>query len=170
MTHVFKELQAKAETIFQQVTAEDYVSLDQSCPSLKDEFLGHVDGIKKLIASWVANKKRQKARALRYEVKDARVALERSIRSRYLVNEAELANARDALIVVAKKLIKIERVLGFADDMLFAGEISADMNEAVDQAKSAVADAEKAAEAMLQASKVKRLDDDHDESRKMRLN
>jgi hypothetical protein len=162
MTKLFQELGQQAEAIFQQVEAKDQSALQASCLSLKESLLEHVDAVKKLIATWVQNKQRAKAKALRYEVKDARVAVERSIRSRYLSTQTELASPREDLILVAKKLIKIEKALSFADDMLFAGEIQSGLEDVIHQAKSIATESEAAALAMQQVAKVRQLDHNHD--------
>jgi hypothetical protein len=162
MTHVFKELNEKALVIQQLVQQKNSASISPASAAFKQEFLSHVEGIKKLIATWVKNKQRQNAKKLRYEVKDTRITVEKSIRSPYLVSQADLSPARKDLIVCAKKMIKIEQALAFADDILFAGEISEAMNDAVDQAKNAVKQAKIAAEAMKQFANSKRLEGDHD--------
>ena len=160
MTKVFETLTKKAELIFQQVEGKDPEALKKSCLEYKEIFLGHVDAVKKLIVIWVEGKQRSKAKALHAEVKDGRIAIERSIRSSYLSSEVELAGSRESLILVAKKMIKIEKALCFADDMLFSSQISSDLSDAVHHAETVASESKIIAEAMRQIAKTRELDQD----------
>lgn len=164
MTHVFKELVKQAEALFQLVGTKNIEALLANSSHFKNDFLKHIPAIKKVIVSWVSGKQRKKIIDLHHEVKETRVSLERSVRSRFLMDTTDLTVARNDLIVAAKKMIQIERLLTLADDMLFAGDILAQMNEAVQQAKSVVAEVNEAVEYMAQARKVKRLQQDDDSS------
>jgi hypothetical protein len=160
MTKVFQTLTKKSKLIFQQVEVKDLEALKKSCFEYKEIFSSHVDAVKKLIVIWVESKQRAKAKALHAEVKDARMAAERLIRSSYLSSEAGLAESRESLILVAKRMIKIEKALCFADDMLFSGQISSNLSDAVHYAQTATRESKTLVEAMRQIAKTRELEDD----------
>ena len=59
-------------------------------------------------------------------------------------------------------MIKIERALSFADDMLFAGEIGSGLEDVIHHAQAAVTESKTAAAAMRQIAKSQQLENDHE--------
>jgi hypothetical protein len=148
MAKVFQELAKQADNIAQLIEGKESEGVQQACAAIKVLLLESVGDIKKSLAGVVKNNDRRQAKSMRTEVKNSRVVVESSIRSDYLKSDPGKAEAREDLIVVAKKMIQIEKALGFADDMLFAGEIVTDMGDVVQQAEAAVAESKTAVEAM----------------------
>ena len=158
MASIFKELVEQGDNIYQMTESQD-AEIGQACVAIKDNLFKNLDSIKSSVSSVVKNRNRALAKSMHFEVIDTRESVEKSIRSDYLKSNVEQSGARDALIVVAKKLKKIEKALCFADDMLFAGEISKDLGKIIEHAEEVIEQSKEAAKAMHHS---KRLDHNHD--------
>ncbi len=155
MSNVFKEIISKADHIALLIEKKDDQGIQTSSAAVKELLFENLADIKKAIVSLVKSKSRRKAQSMRNEVKDGRVAIEGSIRSVYLTSTASQSDARSSLILVAKKMIKIERALSFAEDMLFAGEITKGLEDVIHHAESVGAESKDAVVTARNAARLK---------------
>lgn len=162
MSNVFKEITSKADQLSDLVEKKDDPGIQAGCSAVKTLLFENLMGIKKAIVSLVKSKNRRETQNLRNEVKDGRVKIEASIRSHYLTSTASQSDARPNLILVAKKMIKIERALSFAEDMLFAGEITKGLEDVIQHAEAVKVESKDAAAAMRSAARLKQAEqNDH---------
>lgn len=131
----------------------DSDALTKSAETLKKTMADSLPDIKRSIEAWVKYKDREKAQEVRFLVKDTRTNLDGVIRSDAMTGDTSKAQARADLVIVAKKLIKIERTLAFADDMLFANDILSELGGAIEFAETTIEDIKEAVKAIKDASR-----------------
>lgn len=143
MQPILQELSKQLQLLSQQQGE----SLQTACLTLKEQFWKQLPVIKKTVQSLLDGRDRKKIQQAGWAVMDAR-------------KEAE-SLAQAALDPIVQKLLKVERALNLADDILFGAEIHAGMSGAIRDAESAVAASKQAAAARVVDADILEQDQTH---------
>ena len=136
MNPVLQEISKQLKVIPQKSAAER----QQACTALQEQFWKQLGVVKKTVQELLASKDRPKIQKARYEVMDVRKAAE--------------ALSESALQPVINKLLQVEKALAYADGIIFGGEISSGLSEAINYAESAIAESKQAVASQAAVAKV----------------